>query len=75
MQKLKEANLYNHELIPVSGKLVERYNECLTKLGFLPTKLTHFHIDGMGWSPEIAEEKDNINYLNNGEANLHGILI
>ena len=75
MQKLKEANLYNHELIPLSGKLVERYNECLTKLGFLPTKLTHFHIDGMGWSPEIAEEKDNINYLNNGEANLHGILI
>jgi len=75
MQKLKEANLYNNELIAISGKLVERYNTCLIKLGFTPTKLTNFHIDGMGWSPEIAEEKDNISYLNNGEANLHGILI
>ena len=75
MQKLIEANLYNNELIAISGKLVERYNACLIKLGFVPTKLTNFHIDGMGWSPEIAEEKDNISYLNNGEANLHGILI
>jgi len=75
MQKLIDANLYNNELIPISGKLVQRYNDCLSKLGFLPTKLAHFHIDGMGWSPEIAEEKENINYLNNGEANLHGILI
>jgi hypothetical protein len=75
MQKLKEANLYNHELIPISGKLVERYNTCLIKLGFTPTKLTSFHIDGIGWSPEIAKEKDNVSYLNNGEANLHGILI
>tara|TARA_R110002012_G_scaffold154490_3_gene314841 strand:+ start:926 stop:2164 length:1239 start_codon:yes stop_codon:yes gene_type:complete len=75
MQKLKDANLYNHELIPISGKLVERYNACLIKLGFNPTKLTNFQIDGMGWSPEIAEEKNNVSYLNNGEANLHGILI
>ena len=34
MQKLKKANLYRSELIPVSGKLVERYNLCLEKLGF-----------------------------------------
>ena len=59
MQKLKEANLYNNDLISISGKLVERYNTCLIKLGFTPTKLTNFHIDGIGWSPEIAEEKDN----------------
>jgi hypothetical protein len=75
MQKLKEANLYRSELIAVSGKLVERYNKCLVKLGFSETKLTAFHIDGIGWSPEIAEEKSNIGYLNNGEANPHGIII
>ncbi|TXE11716.1 hypothetical protein FUA26_06510 [Seonamhaeicola algicola] len=75
MEKLIEANLYRSELIPVSGKLVERYNKCLVKLGFTPTKLTSFLIDGIGWSPEIAEEKNNINYLNNGEANPHGIII
>ncbi|MDO5971205.1 hypothetical protein Q4Q35_15460 [Flavivirga aquimarina] len=75
MQKLKEANLYRSELIPVSGKLVERYNKCLVKLGFTKTKLKTFHIDGIGWSPEIAEEKKAMHYLNNGDANAHGIII
>ncbi len=75
MNKLKQANLYRSELIPISGKLVERYNQCLTKLGFEPTKLTKFSIDGIGWSPEIAEEKKVVHYLNNGDANPHGIII
>ena len=75
MQKLKEANLYRSELIPVSGKLVERYNQCLKKLGFKPTTLKSFSIDGIGWSPEIAEEKKDIHYLNHGDANPHGIVL
>jgi len=75
MQKLKAANLYRSELIPISGKLVERYNKCLLKLGFTKTKLKTFSIDGLGWSPEIAEEKDDLHYLNNGEANPHAIII
>ena len=75
MQKLKAANLYRSDLIPVSGKLVERYNLCLEKLGFKKTKLKSFSIDGLGWSPEIAEEKKDLNYLNHGEANPHGIII
>ena len=75
MQKLKTANLYRSELIPVSGKLVERYNQCLLKLGFDPTKLKSFSIDGLGWSPEIAEEKKKLHYLSHGEANPHGIII
>ncbi|TVZ55241.1 hypothetical protein OD91_0487 [Lutibacter sp. Hel_I_33_5] len=75
MDKLKQANLYRSELISINGKLVERYNKCLEKLGFTPTKLTSFSIDGIGWSPEIAEEKKEIFYLNNGEANSHCILI
>lgn len=75
MDKLKAANLYRSELIPISGKLVERYNKCLVKLGFAPTKLKTFSIDGIGWSPEIAEEKDELHYLNNGDANPHGIII
>ena len=75
MKKLKLANLYRSELIPVSGKLVERYNQCLIKLGFTETMLSTFSIDGIGWSPEIAEEKGDTHYLNNGEANPHAILI
>lgn len=75
MDKLIKANLYRSELIPISGKLVERYNKCLEKLGFTKTKLTSFSIDGIGWSPEIAEEKNEVFYLNNGEANPHAIII
>lgn len=75
MQKLKAANLYRSELIKVSGKLVERYNKCLKTLGFTETKLKSFSIDGIGWSPEVAEEKNNLQYLNHGDANPHGIII
>ncbi|QXP62657.1 hypothetical protein H0I29_00275 [Polaribacter sp. R2A056_3_33] len=75
MQKLIKANLYRSESINVSGKLVERYNKCLVKLGFTKTKLTSFSIDGVGWSPEIAEEKGEPFYLNNGEANTYAIII
>jgi hypothetical protein len=75
MQKLQKANLYRSELIPISGKLVERYNKCLLKLGFTETTLASFSIDGMGWSPEISEEKKDDYYLNNGEANSHAIII
>ncbi|EDP70650.1 hypothetical protein FBALC1_07823 [Flavobacteriales bacterium ALC-1] len=75
MQKLKVANLYRSELIPVSGKLVERYNKCLRTLGFTETKLKSFSIDGVGWSPEVAEEKKDMQYLNHGDANPHGIII
>ena len=61
MQKLKNANLYRSELIKISGELVDRYNACLEKLALTPTKLKTFFIDGIGWSPEVAEEKkDNI---------------
>lgn len=75
MEKLKAAQLYRNELIPISGKLVERYNQCLKMLGFTETKLTNFSIDGIGWSPEIAEEKQEIHYLNNGEPNPNAIII
>jgi len=75
MQKLKAANLYRSELIPVSGKLVERYNLCLLKMGFKKTKLKTFSIDGIGWSPEIAEEKKILHYLSHGDANPQGIII
>jgi len=75
MDKLKAANLYRSELLPISGKLVERYNKCLVLLGFEPTKLKSFAIDGMGWSPEIAEKRKNPHYLNSGDANPHAIII
>ncbi len=75
MDKLKAAQLYGGQLISVTGTLVERYNQCLSALGFKPTELASFSIDGIGWSPEIAEEKDDLYYLNNGEANPHAIIL
>lgn len=75
MKILKEIGLYKKELIPVKGKLVEQYNKCLLKLGFKVTALDSFFIDGIGWSPEIAEEKKDAYYLNHGDANSHAIII
>lgn len=75
MDKLKTAGLFGRDLIKVSGSLAERYNGCLAILGMDPTQLKTFHVDGMGWSPEIAEEKNNPYYLNIGEANLNAIII
>ena len=75
MQKLKVANLYYNELIIISGTLVERYNSCLVLMGFTPTKLQTISIDAMGWSPEVAEEKQDMHYLNHGDANPHAIIV
>jgi hypothetical protein len=75
MDKLKAAGLYGRELVAVSGSLAKRYNGCLAMLGVEPTALERFHIDGIGWSPEIAEEKSNPYYLNIGEANSNAIIV
>ena len=75
MDKLKEAGLIGGALAPISGSLAERYNGCLAMLGVSPTKLTSFSVDGMGWSPEISEEKKEAFYLNIGEANSNAIIV
>ncbi|NND62946.1 MAG: hypothetical protein HKN48_07095 [Flavobacteriaceae bacterium] len=75
MEKLKAAGLFGGELVPVTGSLAKRYNGCLQMLGLKPTELEKFSVDGMGWSPEISEEKGNTYYLNIGEANSNAIII
>ena len=75
MDKLKAAGLIGGALAPISGTLAERYNGCLALLGVSPTKLTSFSVDGMGWSPEISEEKKEAFYLNIGEANSNAIIV
>ena len=54
---------------------MKRYNGCLAMLGVSASKLETFSIDGLGWSPEVAEEKGNNFYLNLGEANANAIII
>ena len=69
-------NLYHDSLLKVnSAVLITRYNEALRSLGLPETKLSSFHIDALGWSPEIAAEHGNPHYLSHGEANPLGILL
>lgn len=70
MQELIAAGLFGKGLISIEmPHLVHRYNECLIDMGLEPTTLTTFHIDRMGWSPEIAAEKKSDYYLSHGDAN------
>lgn len=76
MKRLIEAGLFGAGLVPVdTPQLVARYNACLMHLGIEPTSLGTFNIDGVGWSPEIASERNNNRYLCAGEANPMGAII
>ena len=76
MIKLIQNGLFGENLIALdSSVLVERYNDCLRDIGLKETSLQSFHIDGWGWSPEIAEEQGNRFYLSHGFANHYGIII
>jgi hypothetical protein len=56
--------------------LVERYNACLEEIGLPRTYRTAFRVDGWGWSPEIAEEREDPFYLSHlGPANPYAILL
>ncbi len=58
-----------------SQALVERYNRALFALIEKRTSLKEFHIDCTGFSPEIALELDNDDYLNAHGVNKKFILI
>jgi hypothetical protein len=76
MKKLIEHTLFGSGLILVNKQLlIDRYNECLKDIGIKQTSLSSFHIDKWGWSPEIADEFKNKDYLSFGYANPFAIII
>ncbi|MCI5142509.1 MAG: hypothetical protein D3909_12480 [Candidatus Electrothrix sp. ATG1] len=76
MKLLKEKGLHGSGLLEVaSAQMVDRYNDALVSMGFQPTTLKRFSVDMLGWSPEIATEKNNIYYLTHSLANPMGIII
>lgn len=76
MEKLREHNLYGKGLIEIKGKLLlDKYNGALNSIGIEHTALKSFHVDGWGWSPEIALEKEDNFYLSHGLANPYAIII
>lgn len=76
MKELQEIGLYGSGLILIDEpELVRRYNECLIDMGLKPACRERFHIDCMGWSPEIAECHGDNYYLSHGEANPLAIIL
>lgn len=76
MDKLIQSGLYGAGLLEIrTPELVSRYNECLEAVGAARTGLHKFSIDGSGWSPEIAQEKLERNYLSANDASRVAIII
>ena len=76
MKKLIEHNLFGNGLLFIQEELlIKRYNNCLKDIGIKQTNLNKFHIDKWGWSPEIAKEFDNKDYLSFGFANPYSIIL
>jgi hypothetical protein len=65
MKRLIEKGLMFGNLIEVSSpQLVERYRRAMKALTGKETKLSDFHIDISGYSPEIGDELGGGLYLN-----------
>lgn len=64
MKRLLEAELIYGRLLEISEPhLIERYNKALKGFGLPETKLGSFEIDMTGFSPQIADELDDRDYL------------
>jgi len=77
MDLLLQYGLFGGGLVTIdSPEVIRRYNTALREMGLRTTNLTSFRIDGMGWSPEIAEELDDFYYLSHGgTVNPYGLIV
>ncbi len=73
--------LYDNELIYgrllriEEPHLIERYNKALVAFGVKPTKLKAFDIDKTGFSPQVAEELKDYDYLDPNAVNRRFIIL
>lgn len=76
MKLLRENELIYGRLLPVEEPhLIERYNKALKAFGLKPTKLKSFEIDRTGFSPQVAEELGDPQYLDPNEVNRRFIIL
>jgi hypothetical protein len=76
MELLRDRGLHGRGLIEIAtGEMVARYNKALEMMGLAPTGLERFSVDMIGWSPEIAKEKDSTYYLTHSLANPTAIIV
>ena len=76
MEALLRSVLFRAGLCRVdTPQMVARYKDALGTFGLPHTGLNSFHIDGLGWSPEIAVERGDRGYLSSGAANSVAIIL
>ena len=76
MNRLEESKLIFGRMFTISEPhLIERYNVALEGLGLKRTALESFRIDQMGFSPEVAQELGNRNYLDPDGINRRFIIL
>ncbi|MGX8012535.1 DUF6638 family protein [Mesorhizobium sp. ORM8.1] len=73
---LRDNDLIYGRLLTVDEPhLIQRYNKALAAFGLQPTKLASFQIDRTGFSPEVAEECGDYDYLDPNEVNRRFIIL
>ncbi|MBZ9818512.1 DUF6638 family protein [Mesorhizobium sp. CA4] len=73
---LRDNDLIYGRLLTVDEPhLIQRYNKALAAFGLEPTRLKSFQIDRTGFSPEIAEECGDYDYLDPNEVNRRFIIL
>ncbi|OHV81232.1 DUF6638 family protein [Ensifer sp. LCM 4579] len=76
MKRLLEAELIYGRLLDISEPhLIARYNKALEGFGLRPTTLQRFSIDMTGFSPEIAYELGDQDYLDPNRVNRRFIIL
>lgn len=76
MELLRDSELIFGRLLRVEEPhLIQRYNKALEAFGLPATRLTSFDIDRTGFSPQVAEELDDMLYLDPGEVNRRFIIL
>ncbi|MFA7193347.1 MAG: DUF6638 family protein [Candidatus Paceibacterota bacterium] len=76
MEQLRKSGLFGNGLIEISSPaVISLYNKCLMEVGRQPTEREKIHIDGRGWSPELADDFGDNYYLSNGDANPYAIVV
>ncbi|PWE56882.1 hypothetical protein DEM27_04340 [Metarhizobium album] len=76
MNRLLEAELIYGRLLDIAEPhLIARYNKALAGFGLKPTALSRFSIDMTGFSPEIAEEIGDQDYLDPNRVNRRFVVL
>ena len=76
MDLLRENELIFGRLLPVDEPhLIDRYNKAMKAFGLKPTSLTQFDIDRTGFSPQVAEELGDSDYLDPNGVNRRFIIL